>query len=288
MSSIFLRVVVCLSLSLVWTSCGAIKSGVQAKVTSRPDSEIVAVVTKKALSGEPVALVGTNLKADKTYYAKFSGEGLAVETSITITSAEGASFVMPEGLGRGERTFNVTQGSKDLGTFKIFVEASSSALALYTGDAGDICSDKRFLDSAGTEKNGTRDCAAGNLQDCTSNGQLNCKTTASYKAADLTNLNAANIISGVTIAGTPGSLVLPADCSSDGAIGCVTTASYKSADMTVATAGNIRSSVTIAGQAGNYPSGSFPLPGASVTADYGKYVFLWSPSPVPGRSWQLI
>lgn len=66
---------------------------------------------------------------------------------------------------------------------------------------------------------------------CSENNQVGCISTDSYKAANLTNLSAGNILSGVVIAGTTGSLVVPtvpANCASDNQIGCVTTASYPS------------------------------------------------------------
>jgi hypothetical protein len=45
---------------------------------------------------------------------------------------------------------------------------------------------------------------AGTLADCSTNGVTGCVTTSTYKSADLTNLSAGNIKSGVTIAGTAG------------------------------------------------------------------------------------
>ena len=45
---------------------------------------------------------------------------------------------------------------------------------------------------------------AGTLADCSSNGATDCVTTTSYKSADLTNLSAGNIKSGVTVAGQLG------------------------------------------------------------------------------------
>ena len=44
----------------------------------------------------------------------------------------------------------------------------------------------------------------GTLGDCSTNAATGCVTTATYKSADLTNLSAGNIKSGVTIAGTAG------------------------------------------------------------------------------------
>src|SRR5690606_10028933 len=50
--------------------------------------------------------------------------------------------------------------------------------------------------------------------DCTTNNQVGCVTTTTYKAADLTNLLSGSVTRGVTIAGTAGtypSLATPLD-----------------------------------------------------------------------------
>ncbi|MGE0171131.1 MAG: DUF1566 domain-containing protein, partial [Oligoflexales bacterium] len=64
---------------------------------------------------------------------------------------------------------------------------------------------------------------------------------------------AANIKTGITIAGVAGSVVEEShsNCSTDGTTGCVTVAGYKSADMTKAIAANIKTGITIAGVAGS-------------------------------------
>jgi hypothetical protein len=80
----------------------------------------------------------------------------------------------------------------------------------------------------------------------------------------------ANVRSQDTSNGVTGTLL---DCSSDSATGCVTSNLFKAAHTAVATAGNIRSGVTLAGQAGDYPSTTYTLPSASVTADLDSASF---------------
>jgi hypothetical protein len=89
-------------------------------------------------------------------------------------------------------------------------------------------------------------------------------TTATYKAANVSQLSAADIRSGVSVAGVAGSL---GACASDGAAGCVTVAGFKAADMTAAVSGHIKAGITIAGVNGTYPSSTHTLPGAGGTSD---------------------
>lgn len=121
---------------------------------------------------------------------------------------------------------------------------------------------------------------------CTSDGEIGCLTTSIYKAANTTSLaskikigdtvagisgsyspdfpDASNVRSSDTTDGLAGSLV---DCSANGQSSCVTTTTYKAGDLTNLSAGNIKSGVIIAGQAGDYPSASNPLDGASAVVD---------------------
>ena len=68
--------------------------------------------------------------------------------------------------------------------------------ALATGAASKILSGQTLAGIPGT--------ALPRPEDCSSNGATGCVTTATFKSADLTNLAAGNIKSGVTIAGIPG------------------------------------------------------------------------------------
>ncbi|MGE0172307.1 MAG: DUF1566 domain-containing protein [Oligoflexales bacterium] len=92
---------------------------------------------------------------------------------------------------------------------------------------------------------------------------------ARYIGAGDTDITSSKIQNGIDIFGTGGSLATEShsNCVSDGATGCITTASYKAANMTNVTAGNIRNGIVVAGVSGLYPSITYPLPGASATAD---------------------
>ena len=132
-------------------------------------------------------------------------------------------------------------------------------------------------------------CSSNGQQSCAVNGSFfagtacgvdgfNCflptyaETTQPLKAIsyDAINSSAASIRSGTTLGAVAGTL---ADCSSDGLTGCVTTSSYQSANLTNLTPYNIKSGVPIAGVTGQYPSTTYPLTGATTTADLDAATF---------------
>lgn len=93
--------------------------------------------------------------------------------------------------------------------------------------------------------------------ECSSDGEVGCVSTSSYKAILVTAL-APNILKyGITIAGVTGTFDnRQPDCTGNGQTGCVATLQYKSADLTNLTADNVKSGVTIAGVTGNYVGGA--------------------------------
>jgi hypothetical protein len=116
---------------------------------------------------------------------------------------------------------------------------------------------------------GTKDCDGGTLSDCVTDGETGCLATATFKAASMAGFAAGDVEIGTTIAGVPGTAnFTPSNCASDGASNCLVNGStYKAAAVSNLTAGNIKNGVTIGGVAGLYPSATYPLAGATATAD---------------------
>lgn len=132
--------------------------------------------------------------------------------------------------------------------------------------------------------------------DCISDGEIGCVTTSSFPAADISG--ASNILlSGGILAGISGNVTLPdagsvLDSESFGVSGSQSgmiptcsnnlqddcyvdsISSFDAADLTNLQAGNIKKGVTIAGQTGDYPSSTYPLPGASGTPDLDYPTFM--------------
>jgi hypothetical protein len=111
--------------------------------------------------------------------------------------------------------------------------------------------------------------------DCNADGVVGCVTTAAYRSADAADTLATNIKVGVTIAGVAGSVTQEShsDCSSDAEIGCVTVGAFRAVDMNYVSAGTIKDGIVIAGITGDYPSATYPLTGASGTADLTDSTF---------------
>lgn len=84
-------------------------------------------------------------------------------------------------------------------------------------------------------------------------GSLGTGTLASPVAPDLSNLQAANIKSGVMIAGVTGSLAVESHvaCTANNQTGCIATATFKAADLSNLSASNLKSGVTVAGVSGS-------------------------------------
>ena len=146
----------------------------------------------------------------------------------------------------------------------------------------------------GTQFTGTAVVAA--PPSCTGDGETGCVATTTFKAALTTGLGD-KVLAGETVAGVAGNLTLPgvgsvldsvtygvggsqltgtiSDCSANGQDGCFLDSgnSYDAADLTNLSVGNIKSGVTIAGQTGQYPSATYPLPGASGTLDLDSATF---------------
>jgi hypothetical protein len=120
---------------------------------------------------------------------------------------------------------------------------------------------------------------------CSTDGETGCLSSATFPAANTTDL-ASKVLTGQSVAGVAGNVTLPpaaavrtgnafgvsnaisgalADCALDGATGCVATVGFPAANLTSLSPGNIRKAATIGGVTGDYPSSTYPLPGASGT-----------------------
>jgi hypothetical protein len=103
--------------------------------------------------------------------------------------------------------------------------------------------------------------------DCKADGEVACVSTSMFPAAAASSL-ASKVLSGETVAGVAGTApVRPADCALDGATGCVATVGFPAVNLTLLTPSVLKKSTTVAGITGDYPSSTYPLPGASGTTD---------------------
>lgn len=112
---------------------------------------------------------------------------------------------------------------------------------------------------------------------CTSNGQQSCVASGSYFAATACAANGSSCYLPAYAASTQPLKAIDYDHVASHASGISTAVSIGGVtgtlNLTNLTAGNIKSGVTIGGQTGNFPSSTYPLSGASVTADLASSTF---------------
>jgi hypothetical protein len=227
--------------------------------TRRSGSEVTTISKITPIAAKPnevVSLTGSNFYEAKNLKVSLelaNGERATVPLAITNTTT--ASFTMPDGVGLGVKDVTLTQGSSqvEVARFNLIVDQADNQLPIWIGDASEICNTRDYIDRNGETKTGTKDCATRVTPPaCAENGSIGCVTTETYKAADLTNLSASNIKSGVTIAGVTGTVTQsPGNCENDGALGCVVLGPSFAAATTTGAASKILSGQTLAGVAGN-------------------------------------
>lgn len=202
------------------------------------------VVVKK---GATITLTGKNFRPTMT----LAWNGSAIN-KIKYASDSAVSFTAPKDGALGLTALNIMQDGIESSVSIVFQGDGSTLIGSFKPDQ--ICSDVTYYDLNGKSAQGTRNCTSTpSGTSCTYDGEVGCVTTASFKAAKLSNFAASDIKTEVIVAGVVGSATLEGHtaCISDGAINCVTTASYKAADMTNVIPGNIKDAVVIAGISGS-------------------------------------
>jgi hypothetical protein len=140
-----------------------------------------------------------------------------------------ASFVVPSTTGFGPLNLTVEQDGVSQ-KITLFYQGASD-FPVSTKPASEICAGEKFYDASGSLKVGTRSCNGPNLSqltpgniksgitiagvtgtvvpapaDCSSDGQIGCRTTAAFKAANVSSVSAWDLRVGRTLAGVSGFL----------------------------------------------------------------------------------
>jgi hypothetical protein len=210
---------------LVTFSLSSCKSELRVSTSAgKGTSNITNVVPPFAKADDTLTISGKNFAVGETYKAIYKKSVTdSVEVIVTAKSADSATLSFPKSIDYGLVSFEVLSGTKSMGTFNV-VSLNNTEMFYYDGDAADICSSKAYLDASGTKKSGTQDCHE--LSNCTADGQVDCKTTDTYKAGNTALITAGNFKSDLSLAGTAGKIQT---CTAYGVQGCVTTSSYVSA-----------------------------------------------------------
>ncbi len=274
--------------AMVINSCDSIQTSQEISTSNSAVAvQIIKVSPMSAKPNETLSLSGTGFNTVKNPTVRLTmSDGSVKKTSVLVTSGTVASFVMPEGMGLGLKSATLMSGSiKEVASFKLVADQMSNDLPIIIDEQSEICTTKKYIDRNGDTQTGTKDCSAQSVKSCAVDGDSNCLVDGNtYKAAKLTNFDAAKILAGATVAGVVGTaLQNPAgsfpNCSSDGATGCVAVAAYPAALATGA-ASKILFGQTLAGVAGNVK-----LPAASDvkwgTPPYGVPGTPFTPSYLP-------
>lgn len=183
-------------------------------------------------ANKTVQIQGSNFRA--TMIVALGGKKVG---NLQVLSDSVATFVAPEGASFGLTNLSVEQDGVAQ-SVSVFYAGASSDYPIITEAENEVCSGKKYYDANGVLKTGSKSCSG--------------------TQADLSELKAENIISGITINGVAGTAVpAPANCAADNAVGCVTTASYPSVAKAGLAAGDIRSGVSVAGISGTLSSASY-------------------------------
>ncbi|MEI6834004.1 MAG: hypothetical protein WCL28_08410, partial [bacterium] len=227
----FICFVMFLTLLPALMSCEMAQNKIQA---SRSGSEVTSISKITPIAAKPndvVSLTGINFYEAKNLKVSLElANGERATVPLAITDTKTASFTMPDGVGLGVKDVTLTQGTAQLEVlkFNLIADQADNQLPIVVGDGSTVCSDQQYIDRNGDKKTGTKNCSSGEAPPaCSENGSVGCVTTETYKAADLTNLSASSIKSGVTIAGVTGTVTQsPDNCSSNGQQSCVATGTY--------------------------------------------------------------
>ena len=185
----------------VTTSSGVCSAGSIESSCAAQSSAVLSLTGRRPLaikSGDTVTLTGTGF--NKAMTATIGGIPV---TFLDVTSATSALLVVPPGVATGMSDLKLALTAAEATASVAYMP--SSEMQLFTGSVSEICAGVEFYDLNGDKQTGTKSCSgSSSTPECTANRVVGCVTTDTYQSADLTNLSAGNIKSGITIAGQLG------------------------------------------------------------------------------------
>jgi len=175
----------------------------------------------------------------------------AVAGKVTVVSDTEATVALPPSINFGLFTLTLLQDGVEQNV-TLLSNGGKTDYPVMVTVPDKMCSGEKFYDESGTLRTGTKDCAASSLPPCSKDGEVECKATKDFVAADARKSLPNNIATGVTIAGVAGTAVVEshASCTTDGASGCVATSTFPAAKLSTFSSSDIRTGNTVAGVAG--------------------------------------
>lgn len=123
----------------------------------KPDGmEFTGVRPISGKPGDQMNLTGDNLNESVTTILDFG----SVSAPVTVISSRTATFVMPDGLGLGLKEATARVGGTDAGRIALVATSATNSLPIIISDRSQVCSDIAYINAAGDQDTGTRDCSA--------------------------------------------------------------------------------------------------------------------------------
>jgi hypothetical protein len=245
------------------------KASVSNKRTASNSFKVVSVSRVVTTPGQTLQITGTNFQPSLSV-ASISGITLAESPSATsgsnvdvgvvaspvkVVSSKYATVDIPKQMPFGKYTLTLAQGDAKQNV-TLFSDGGLTDYPIFTGELTEICAGKKFYNTSGELKDGTKDCTSAPLPECSRDGETGCVATPRYAVADTTTV-ASSVVSGNTVAGVLGAVTLPEPCSVDGGTNCTASPAYPAAKLTNFNGADIRTGTTVAGVAGLL-SGALP------------------------------
>ena len=212
-----------------------------------------------------------------------------VEVEIFETANGEIGVKIPEGLGTKKIDVTVIQGGVTTKVKNVF-SYNKDDHPIMTADPSTICNTQKFYNPKGELLTGTKECKIDdkNLQpenlkegvtiagiegtitpspkDCSTDGEIDCRTTSLFPSANADGLSE-KVPIGYSVAGVEGSYVpvTPPDCEQDGETSCKAIESHKAAEALLAE-GKILAGKSLAGITGTYIP-DFPEPSSVLKTD---------------------
>ncbi len=269
--------------------------------------EVYSVRPLVAHSGELISVSGAHFDEDVTL--SFAGKPLS---DVQVLSSQMIEGRMPKLIRRGKDQLSLTRNGIELSK-TVYYAGDAGDYPLVTLDPSAICSDQAFYNAEGQLKEGTRTCLTETKSDCSQEGDTDCIVSGSLVAVETQGLAPKVLtgysVAGVAGTASAGSYVA---CTAANQSGCIATSSYRTMDLSNASAmtdltsnnfqsslasntnfefwdstgtrhqasgsnqlvpGSIKAGITLFAVNGAFPSASYPLPSASVTADLESATF---------------
>ncbi|MEY4631209.1 MAG: hypothetical protein RIQ81_1329 [Pseudomonadota bacterium] len=102
-----------------------------------------------------MTLTGENLDAEAALQVAIGN----ARANVEVSDSTRGKFSMPDGLGMGLKVASVVGSAGEVGTLRLIADSAGNSLPIIVADASQVCSDIIYINAAGEQATGTRDCS---------------------------------------------------------------------------------------------------------------------------------